>query len=245
VHFPVGKRVECAVAQSQFWDELRKSGPEDVTDIWDQPQGLHPAHGFVQAGDITVCGKEFSQYEVSDSENSEICFTLLLSTGVFRDGGNILTRKKSWSNPIPTPGAQCHGKHVYHYSVFPSATPEARKKLEHFQLAPLVHAAPAANGTRMDAHSLLEIAGDSQIQFSSLKQAETENMQILRLFNPNEEAQSDILRLNPEWTHFQYLNLDETPLTERRIIPSEELQLKIQPGEIITVGLMKISATES
>lgn len=244
VHFPVGKHVEHALVQSQFWNELRKSGPEDVIDIWDQPQGLHPAHGFVQAGNLTVCGKEFSQYEVSDSDNSAICFTLLLSTGVFRDGRNILTRKKSWDNPIQTPNAQCYGKHVYHYSIFPAATAEAQKKLEYFQHSPIVHTSSVPDGTWTDACSLLELSGNSRIQFSSLKQAETGNMQVLRLFNPDRDAQSDILRLNPKWTCFQYLNLDETPLMEKNTIPPEGLPLTIEPGKILTIGLAALSETD-
>ncbi len=239
VHFPLGRNCKHAMAQQQFWDELRKSGPEDVIDIWDKPQGLYPAHGAVQAGNLTVCGREFSQYEVSDSDNSEICFTLLLSTGVFRDGRNILTRKKSWSNPIPTPDAQCHGRHLYHYSIFPAASREALEELERFQVKPLIRECKTVNGTWTESCSLVGLSGNSSIRFSTLKPAEKGSMQILRLFNPTGEMQADTLLFNLKWMHFQMLNLDESPVSGRKSIPEKGLNIQMAPGQIITIGLIK------
>ena len=116
---------------------------------------------------------------------------------------------------------------MYHYSIFPAASREALEELERFQVKPLIRECKTVNGTWTESCSLIGLSGNSSIRFSTLKPAEKGSMQILRLFNPTGEMQADTLLFNLKWTHFQMLNLDESPVSGRKSIPEKGLNIQM------------------
>lgn len=242
VHFPVGENVEFAEADAPFFTVRRKSGSEGYPFIWDKPQGLHPAHGFVQAGKnpgLTIMTGEVSQYEVSDT-NSEIILTLLLATGKFRECKNVWTRKKSWDQPLLTPDAQCQGMHSYHYSIIPGNDNAARQQALSARFPVRTECFNYEKGDLPACCSMISL-DNPEIRLSAFKKHHLRNSIILRLYNPRSDSLTTKLQVNlTGYNLWRYVSLAETPLFEPKKLKDDFLELRFAGGEIKTIELLSL-----
>jgi alpha-mannosidase len=236
VHFPIGENIPYADADAQFILQTRKSGPETYPFVWDKPQGLYPAHGFIQAGEkhsLTVMTGEVSQYEVTD-KNSEIILSLLLGTGKFRECKNVLTRKQSWDNPIPTPDAQCTGAHSYHYSIITGDKQKARKQALCSMQPVTADSFEYSEGSLPAIFSMFSV-DNPEIRISAFKKHHDSNSIILRLYNPLSRSISTKLVLsgfNPD--KYRFVNLEERTCNDFSDC-KKTIDLTFTNGEIKTI----------
>jgi len=234
VHFPVGEDVQSADAEAQFFNVRRKSGSEGYPFIWDQPQGLHPAHGLIQAGNtpgISIMTGEVSQYEVTET-NSEIILTLLLATGKFRECKNVSTRKKSWDRPLLTPDAQCLGSHTYHYSIITGNDITGRQQALCSRIPVKAECFTYEKGELPASSSMLSI-DNPEIRMSALKKHHTADSTVLRLYNPTSESLTAKLRFNClQQVSWRYVSLDESPVSEMQESGDSPIELSFASGEI-------------
>ncbi len=236
VHFPVGENVSIANADAQFFLQKRRSGSEDYPFIWDKPQGLHPAHGFVQAGKdqgLTIMSGETSQYEVSD-KSSEIILTLLLGTGKFRECKNVLTRKQSWDNPIPTPGAQCLGEHTYNYSIIIGSDIASREQALCAMHPVICDSFKYSCGHLLSSYSMFSL-GNTEIRISAFKKHHKNDNIILRLYNPSSKPIKTKLSLSEfRPSKYRFVKLNEKILDDF-INLENSIELSFSSGEIKTI----------
>jgi alpha-mannosidase len=199
-------------AESQFAVVRRPLQPPPPRARWAEPP-VPTAHtlGAVALGPLVLLTKGLPEYEAS-AEGLRL--TLLRCVGTISRPPGMETRPVGAGPQIATPEGQCRGRHVFEYAL--------RFDGEALSDAGLVR---ASQDYRFDFlrgdpfETPFEIAGD--IAFSCLKQAEDGTGLVLRVFNPN--AQAEALTLS-------------RPARRIRLDEVEEVDggLVLAPGEIAT-----------
>ncbi len=199
-------------AESQFAVVRRPLRPPAPRAEWVEPP-VPTAHtlGAVALGPLVLLTKGLPEYEASEEG---LRLTLLRCVGTISRPAGMPTRPLMAGPEILTPDGQCHGRHVLEYAL--------RFDGERLSNAALVCASQdyRTDFLRGDPFEPpLELGGD--VVFSCLKGAEDGDGLVLRVFNPNPQAEA--LTLN---------------LPARRIRLDEEEDadggLELAPGEIAT-----------
>ena len=202
-------------AESQFAVVRRPLAPLPPRADWVEPP-VPTAHtlGAVALGSLVLLTKGVPEYEASADG---LRLTLLRCVGTISRPSGMVTRPYAAGPDIATPDGQCRGRHVFEYAL--------RWDGGSLSNAALVRASQdyRTGFLRGDPFEPpLELGGD--VVFSCLKQAEDANGLVLRVFNPNPDAET--LKVS---------------LPARRIRLDEEADvdggLSLAPGEIATFGL--------
>lgn len=128
VLFPTGIFSDVSHAETQFGIVERKNQIEGAVNWkrkrWkEKPLPIYSQQRFVDLSDgqigLAVLNRGLPEYEIYN--DSVIALTLVRSVG-FMGKENLLIRPGRFSGmPIPTPDAQCRGKHVLEYALMPHA----------------------------------------------------------------------------------------------------------------------------
>ncbi|HVR72077.1 MAG TPA: glycosyl hydrolase-related protein [Vicinamibacteria bacterium] len=157
-----------------------------------------PMQSLVEAGDLS-CGASvladgLAEYEIVPGDGARIAVTLLRCVGALSREG-LATRPAGHAGPaLPTPGAQCPGRHEFRLAFEPRAAPPSAAALLRSARSWLhpPRLAPAAAGGRWPARlSLISVtsegpAGGAAV-VSALKKTDDRESLLLRLFNPGGE----------------------------------------------------------
>ncbi|PKO23901.1 MAG: hypothetical protein CVU38_01770 [Chloroflexi bacterium HGW-Chloroflexi-1] len=245
VYFPLPFQVDHSCAEGNF-DVVERpvAAPQGGPDWVEQPVGTHPQKEFVDAHDgrvgLLVANRGLPEYEIVDDAapwgiGQAIALTLLRSVGwLSRD--DLATRPRACGPVIPTPEAQCLGRHVFAYALAPHAGdwravfPQARA----FNSPLRAVAVEAQAGDLPPAASFLEIEPAS-LTLSALKPAEDGQGSILRFWNTAEELVEGRLRLGLPWQRAWRANLDEEHLEELPADADGWLHLAVRGREIVSL----------
>ena len=164
------------------------------------------------------------EYEaVPNGRGVDLALTLLRCVG-FLSWGDLETRVGAQEPHIPTPDAQCPGKHVFEYAVTlrgeASDADLVRTSQDYrteFALGP--------RGQDFDGPVRLDGSGYA---FSALKGAEDAHGTILRLYNPSHGMAT--ARLSGEGAAAHRCQMDET-----NTLPEIVHEVGLRPGEILTL----------
>ncbi|MGZ4289877.1 MAG: glycoside hydrolase family 38 N-terminal domain-containing protein [Gaiellaceae bacterium] len=209
--------AEDVRAESQFAVVRRPLQPPPPRADWAEPP-VPTAHtlGAVALGSLVLLTKGLPEYEASEDG---LRLTLLRCVGTISRPPGMATRPVGAGPEIATPDGQCRGRHVLEYAL--------RFDGERFSNAALVR---AGQDYRTDFllgdpfEPPLQLAGD--VAFSCLKQAESGDGLVLRVFNPNSQPEALSLSLPA-----RRLRLDEEEPVDGG--------LELSPGEIATFLLAK------
>jgi len=232
VLFPSGiKNAERSFAEGQF-DVLSRPIEVPPAEDWiEPPYPTHPMWNFVDMSDgeegFAVINDGLTEYEVIDDTLRTVAITLLRAFGKF-------------TFERPTPKAQCPGKHVYNFSLYPHSGYWHQTdifQVKEKKLVPLqaIESAPT-KGTEETTRSLLSFASDNVV-CSAIKQSEDGNTLLVRLFNPHSSSQKDTLKSFYPLQEAQLLSLEEKPLKKLAIKNQKEVALEFSPKKILTVAL--------
>jgi alpha-mannosidase len=199
-------------AEGQFAVVRRLLRPPPPRADWVEPP-VATAHtlGAVALGPLVLLTRGLPEYEPS---TDGLRLTLLRCVGTISRPPGLATRPVAAGPEIATPDGQCRGRHVLDYAV--------RFDGERLSNAALVRASQdyRTDFLRGDPfESPVELAGD--VAFSCLKQAEDGDGLVLRVFNPNSQAEA--------------LSLSR-PARRLRLDEEEPVDggLELAPGEIAT-----------
>jgi alpha-mannosidase len=199
-------------AESQFAVVSRPVRPVAPRAEWVEPP-VPTAHtlGGVALGPLTLLTKGLPEYEASADG---LRLTLLRCVGTISRPSGLPTRPVSAGPDIATPDGQCRGRHVLEYAL--------RFDGAELSNAGLVRASQdyRTDFLRGDPFEPpLQLGGD--VVFSCLKQAENGTGLVLRVFNPNPQAEAVTLGL---------------PALRIRLDEEAELDsgFELAPGEIAT-----------
>jgi alpha-mannosidase len=199
-------------AESQFAVVRRPLTPPPPRVKWVEPP-VPTAHtlGVVALGPLVLLTKGLPEYEAAPDG---LRLTLLRSVGTISRGPGMETRPVSAGPQIGTPEGQCRGRHVFEYAL--------RFDGDTLSDAALVRASQdyRADFLRGDPFEP-PLTLDGDVVFSCLKQAEAGAGLVLRVFNPNPQA--EVLSLS-------------RPVRRIRLDEEEDVDggLELVPGEIAT-----------
>jgi len=137
--------------------------------------------------------------------------------------------------PLAVPGAQCLGRHVFHYSLIPhSGGWESAFVQAHRFAHPLRSVTTTAGKGQLAPRASLLSIGSSALVLSALRAAEDGQGIIVRLYNTASQPTSGEVRLEEPHGDVEVVNLNEEPLGPAEV-DERRVRLSLKPNEIITL----------
>ncbi|NPV52421.1 MAG: hypothetical protein HPY71_02735 [Firmicutes bacterium] len=192
-------RPEIAARQvyvDGHFDILARDVEVPVRPGWlEKPSPTHPQRNFValrgQGRGLAILNKGLIQYEATDEPEPALCVTLLRCIGYLSKEGLDERNGCPCGPGLPTPTAQCLGKHAFEYAVYPHdpmavSLPEIHRAGQEFS-APMraVDATTNKGGALPTELSFCRVKGALA---SAYKKAEDGDYVILRVYNISDEA---------------------------------------------------------
>lgn len=240
VRLPTGVIADHVHAEEQFHVLERKIKLPSAESWVEKPVPENPQQTFVNVSDssrgFTMINRGLVEYSAEESNNGIILsLTLLRSVGwIGREFFVTATYK------IPTPDAQCLGKHEFEYAIYPhSGTWESANSwlYAHNFNAPLeIIETDIHSGNLPNTFSLFSIE-PSEIVVSAVKKAENDSAMIVRMFNISDrQIIAKLTTFQPIKKAF-IVNMLEEHLED--LIPSENnISFHIKRNQIMTLKII-------
>lgn len=121
VQFPAGDLAEQSSSSGAFAVTRRQIAVTVPEEWMEYPQTTHPTHGFADVsgknGGVSLASEGMAEYEAENIvDQSYLNLTLLRCVG-WLSRTDLLTRHGNGGWTIPTPDAQCLGRHRFSYSI--------------------------------------------------------------------------------------------------------------------------------
>jgi len=223
VVFPTGLNAKKSFADSHFYVVERQTEPQYESFI-ETPPKTHPQGRFVAVKEgrkgVAVLNKGLPEYEVSPQ--GTIYLTLLRAVGALSRNG-LETREGHAGPALETPGAQCQRGYKFEYSIilFNGKLKDSSvfKKSREFN-SPVFGLGVDMGSDTVGSISLLEVEPED-VFVSAIKQSETGESLVLRLFNSVNACKRGLVKFNKVFG--EICKAFETNLNEK---PKRELELK-------------------
>jgi len=244
VVFPTFLKTDVVQAEQQYDVAdlpIHIQQPADNVWIEDQPM-QHPQQDFVDLTDgkngLAVFNKGLPEFEVMPNDARSIAVTLLRAVGgISRCFANV--RATHAGPDIATPEAQCIGKHVFEYAIYPhkgdwvtgDVLPLARQFAAGLKtFTPL----PTLCDSEKMKFSLLSLEGTA-VALDACKPVEKGEGVIVRLTNYSGNTQKAKLQINFPFSDVKFARLDETILNDGPKVSGKNMELEIGPKKIVTL----------
>lgn len=241
VLFPTGVGADSVMAESSF-DVVRRPLRPPLGRRWaERPSRTHPQKSFLDVSDgqkgLALFNRGLPEYEAWDTKEGVVVALTLLRCAGWLSRDDLTTRPGPAGPSLEAPGAQCPGRHTFHYALQLHAGSwlEAQVyRAAHGYSAPLA-VVPAARqpGALPPQLSFLTLEGDHLV-LSAIKQSEDAQGLIVRLYSLAEAPSLVRLRLHWPYRSAYLVRLDETePLP---LAPDREawLSAPARPKQILT-----------
>jgi mannosylglycerate hydrolase len=240
VHFPTGLRAQLCYVEQHFGVLAQSLAvPEDDGTWAETPIGTHPQKSFVDVNDgrrgLLLANRGLPEYEAIDGPQSvTIALTLLRCVG-WLARPRLPNRRELAGPPIATPGAQCPGSHIFHYSLVPHSGGWESAFIQAHRFAHPLWGVTVSGGKGELAPraSLLSIAPGALV-LSALRAADNGQGIIVRLYNIASQPTWGEVRLEEPYGAVEVVNLKEEPLGPAEV-EDGRVRLSLKPNEIIAL----------
>jgi mannosylglycerate hydrolase len=245
VHFPVPVRVDHGHTEAHF-HVARRPVPQVLaefdTSAWiEQPVPTIPQRGWAdvsgQAG-LMVANRGLPEVElIPGDDETTIALTLLRCVGwLSRD--DLHCRRGRAGPLLPTPEAQCSGRHTFHYALIPHSGrwEDARAQGEAFRAPLRAVAAEVCPGALPPIASLVQ-ADPPSFALTAIKQPEDGSALGMIVRGVNLSDGPVTVRLRP-WRAFERAirtNLNEAPLESLSLDDDGAVTFSARSWEIVTI----------
>ena len=195
---------------------------------WKNPDHSQRQLAFIELFDeskaLLVANRGLMEYEVLRDGRNTMALTLLRGVGEIGDWG-----------VFPTPEAQCSGTQTAEYAVSlgRDGFPLYREGWAFYYGESRAVSMSRQSGTAAPKDSVAElVSGD--VVISAIKKAEDNEMFVLRLYNPLNEAQAVRVRFNPSVSRACLSNLNEEP-GEELPLSGHTAAFEAGPKKIVTL----------
>lgn len=248
-HFPTGLRSEVSYAEQHFGVITRPIALPQADDTWvEQPAGTQPQKTFVDVNDgrrgLLIANRGLQEYEALDTSSGVTIALALLRCVGWLSRNDFPSRKGHAGPPLPTPGAQCPGRHVFEYAIIPHDGGWDRAYAEAHRFAVPMRARWNRRGTGLlpASASLLELpvrrGGEGRgLVVTALKRAEDGRGAVVRLYNTLDRATTGRLRLAEPWSRAEVVDMKEDTLAPAAVHDGW-VCLKLRRNEIVTLRFL-------
>lgn len=248
VHFPTSARAAASHAESAYWVEARPVGVPRGSSEWaEQPVGTHPQRRFVDVSDgqrgLLVGVRGLPEYEVlSGDDGAVLALTLLRCVG-WLSRADLAARPGHAGPMLPTPGAQCLGRHRFEYCLVPHTGDwtAAYEEALHFALPLAVVSVDAHPGSLPPSGSFVSALGPGVV-LSALKPAEDGSGLVLRCYNTLPRPTTTRVSCGFKLGHVERLDLRERASESLPLSDPASLEVTLRAGEVLTVRLVPSGA---
>lgn len=244
VHFPVPVTVDHAHTGAHYYVARRPVPPVppdlDTRDWAEQPAPTVPQRGWADVSDgqagLMVANRGLPEVEfIPDEAGTTVALTLLRCVGwLSRD--DLACRQGHAGPALPTPEAQCLGRHTFHYALIPHSGDwrAAHAQADAFRAPPRAVAAGVHPGSLAPAASMVAVTPEA-FQLTAIKQPEGMTGLLARGVNLSDAPLT--VRLRP-WRPFERASL--LALNEKwrePLLPDDEGAVTVTAGpwEVLTV----------
>jgi len=250
VTFPVSYTVESAAAEGTFEVRSRPAAaprPANVNEWMEEPVNTFPQKRFVDVSNGTiglgVLNRGLPEYEIVQDASSQMAVAVTLLRCIEWLSRSDLSTRRGPAGPTEfTPEAQCLGHHVFDYALVPhSGDWEAEEALvlreaQAFNTPVRILASEQHDGQLSSRATLVEIEPRTLV-VSAIKQSETGQGVIVRVYNPLSHAVEASLRPGFACTKAFVTNLQEEQQEQLFWSGEEEqpLYVGLRGGEIKTI----------
>ena len=250
VTFPVSYTVESAAAEGTFEVRSRPAAaprPANVNEWMEEPVNTFPQKRFVDVSNGTiglgVLNRGLPEYEIVQDESGQMAVAVTLLRCIEWLSRSDLSTRRGPAGPMEfTPEGQCLGHHVFDYALVPhSGDWEAEEALvlreaQAFNTPVRILASEQHDGQLSSRATLVEIEPRTLV-VSAIKQSETGQGVIVRVYNPLSHAVEASLRPGFACTKAFVTNLQEQQQEQLFWSGEEELPLYVgfRGGEIKTI----------
>ena len=245
VTFPLPYPVETTAAEGTFEVRLRpitSPRPADITEWIEDPVNTFPQKRFVDVSNGTiglgVLNRGLPEYEIVQDESGQMAVAVTLLRCVeWLSRGDLPTRKGHAGPMERTPEAQCLGHHEFDYALVPHSSDwEAEEALvlreaQAFNTPVRVLVSEQHEGQIPSRSTLVEVEPHSLV-VSAIKQSETGQGVIVRIYNPLSHPVQATIQQGFAYTQAFVTNLNEEPTGQPQRLP---LHIGLRSGEILTV----------
>ncbi len=200
--------------------------PEKPMGWFEDSPTTHAMQNFVDVTDGThgllVTTRGLPEYEVLKDTNRTIALTLLRSVG-WLSREDLTTRRGHAGPKLATPGAQCPGRHKFHYSIIPHPNTWREPKTQHLTRAFItpfkalqIKEQEKKNKGLPTTHSFLSFNTTSLV-LSCLKRAEDSETTILRFFEITGSTTKVTLQTSLPFKNIVSVNLAEQLTNQQQI----------------------------
>lgn len=235
-----GCQAEQVWADGHFHVLARDVRPPAAEGWYQAPAGTGHQRRFVAVSDATsdlglaLLNRGLPEYQALPSDAGvDVAVTLLRCVGwLSRD--DLPTRPQGAGPALPTPGAQCHGRHRFELAVVPfrGAWWEGPLALEAERFATPPRAFPAPGPASVSAAVV-----PPPFTLSAFKPADDGSGTVMRLWNPAPEPRRGRIELRQPTREVHLVRLDET-----REAPLQHggggLELALGPAQVVSLTLV-------
>jgi mannosylglycerate hydrolase len=244
VIFPLPFTVENAAAEGTFEVRSRPIAaprPTDVEEWLEEPVNTFPQKRFVDASNkaigLGVLNRGLPEYEIVQDKSGQMAVAVTLLRCVEWLSRSDLTTRRGHAGPMElTPEAQCLGHHEFDYALVPhSGDWESEEALvlreaQAFNTPIRVLVSEQHEGQLPSRSTLVEVEPRALV-VSAIKQSETGQGVIVRIYNPLSHAVEATIQPGFACTQAFVTNLNEEPTGHPQGVP---LHIGLRSGEIVT-----------
>ncbi len=246
--FPTGIAADVCFAEQAFDVVERRLDLPPADETWSElPSPEKPQQSFVDVSGegrgLCLANVGLPEYEVRrDGGQATICLTLLRSVG-WLSRGDFIRRRGNAGPQIPTPEAQCLGRHTFRYALIPHAGDWEEAQVwapAHNLRAPLaVREEPFHEGPITVGRISLVTVEPEGLVLSAVKKAERGDELVVRLYNTTTKPLAGTITCHFPLLSAQLANLEERPLPngELEVVEGKKVQLDVPAKRIITLLL--------
>jgi len=255
-----GCRAERVLADGHFDVLERPVRPPTGADWFQTPRGTNHQRRFVAVSEgergFALLNRGLPEYEAGPGEDGALLRVTLLRCVGWLSREDLSYRPQGAGPALPTPGAQCPGRHAFELAVMPfggawddSGLLEEAQAFQAeayaFQAEPpallaQAHtsgpAMPAVNG-RPAATARSWLTLPRPLELTALKRAEERDSVILRIFNPATHRVAGALQLWDVPREAHRVNLAEVR-QEALSVASSDIDLDLGPKEVTTLEIV-------
>ncbi|MCX7918251.1 MAG: glycosyl hydrolase-related protein [bacterium] len=245
VLFPSGIKTKYSFAEGHFDVVQRTIGlPNDITAYKiEHPPTTHPQLGFVDVNDskigLAVINQGLPEYEVKDDAKRTIALTLLRCVGWLAHW-DLLTRELPAGPHLPTPDAQCLGKHRFKFSILPhsgnwlDATVYRQAAQHNVGFSTLQ--TDSHQGRLPKSMGFLSVE-PKELVVTAIKKSEKEDFVIIRFYNIGEKTVQGTIGFGKTVTQVYLAELSEKRLQKLEITNGKSVELSVPKKKIITLAV--------